>query len=119
MTDNVGIYGPPERIRTSDLCLRRAALYPAELRAENFLLLSGVIAGDELAGLRPAALLSTLWGRKPSPRLIVPGGRRSVREALLRSYPVPARARFVVQISQLSYGRSVLRGRAYYRSRAR
>ena len=25
--------GPPERIRTSDLCLRRAALYPAELRA--------------------------------------------------------------------------------------
>ena len=28
--------GPPERIRTSDLCLRRAALYPAELRAVNF-----------------------------------------------------------------------------------
>ncbi len=25
--------GAPERIRTSDLCLRRAALYPAELRA--------------------------------------------------------------------------------------
>ena len=24
--------GAPERIRTSDLCLRRAALYPAELR---------------------------------------------------------------------------------------
>ena len=25
--------GAPERIRTSDLCLRRATLYPAELRA--------------------------------------------------------------------------------------
>ena len=29
------VNGPPERIRTSDLCLRRAALYPAELRAER------------------------------------------------------------------------------------
>ena len=28
-----GEFGAPERIRTSDLCLRRAALYPAELRA--------------------------------------------------------------------------------------
>src|SRR5690554_6584085 len=28
-------YGAPERIRTSDLCLRRAALYPAELRAHS------------------------------------------------------------------------------------
>jgi site-specific DNA recombinase len=27
--------GAPERIRTSDLCLRRAALYPAELRAHR------------------------------------------------------------------------------------
>src|SRR5271170_759487 len=27
--------GAPERIRTSDLCLRRAALYPAELRARS------------------------------------------------------------------------------------
>ncbi len=27
--------GTPERIRTSDLCLRRATLYPAELRAQN------------------------------------------------------------------------------------
>ena len=25
-------YGAPDRIRTCDLCLRRAALYPAELR---------------------------------------------------------------------------------------
>src|SRR5690606_4869115 len=30
---SVSLSGPPERIRTSDLCLRRAALYPAELRA--------------------------------------------------------------------------------------
>ena len=29
--------GAPERIRTSDLCLRRAALYPAELRARDHL----------------------------------------------------------------------------------
>ena len=27
--------GAPERIRTSGLCLRRAALYPAELRVLN------------------------------------------------------------------------------------
>ena len=27
------LIGAPERIRTSDLCLRRATLYPAELRA--------------------------------------------------------------------------------------
>lgn len=31
------LFGTPERIRTSDLCLRRATLYPAELRAQNFL----------------------------------------------------------------------------------
>ena len=30
--ESVGETGAPERIRTSDLCLRRAALYPAELR---------------------------------------------------------------------------------------
>ena len=29
------VSGAPERIRTSDLCLRRAALYPAELRAQK------------------------------------------------------------------------------------
>ena len=29
------ISGAPERIRTSDLCLRRAALYPAELRVRR------------------------------------------------------------------------------------
>ena len=33
-TDIICNIGPPERIRTSDLCLRRAALYPAELRAD-------------------------------------------------------------------------------------
>ena len=30
--ESVGETGAPERIRTSDLCLRRAALYPAGLR---------------------------------------------------------------------------------------
>ena len=29
------LIGAPERIRTSDLGLRRAALYPAELRADR------------------------------------------------------------------------------------
>ena len=32
-TQVLDIHGAPERIRTSDLCLRRATLYPAELRA--------------------------------------------------------------------------------------
>jgi hypothetical protein len=31
----VGKFGAPEGIRTPDLCLRRAALYPAELRARE------------------------------------------------------------------------------------
>ena len=30
--------GAPAAIRTRDLCLRRAALYPAELRVHNLLL---------------------------------------------------------------------------------
>src|SRR5690554_8161393 len=34
-TQALDIHGAPERIRTSDLCLRRAALYPAELRAHS------------------------------------------------------------------------------------
>ncbi len=33
--DKFARYGAPERIRTSDLCLRRAALYPAELRVQS------------------------------------------------------------------------------------
>lgn len=35
-------YGAPDRIRTCDLCLRRAALYPAELRVRR-------AGGDRLA----------------------------------------------------------------------
>src|SRR5579863_5301205 len=31
----ISLIGAPEGIRTPDLCLRRAALYPAELRARN------------------------------------------------------------------------------------
>jgi hypothetical protein len=30
---NLDFSGAPDRIRTCDLCLRRATLYPAELRA--------------------------------------------------------------------------------------
>ena len=45
--------GPPERIRTSDLCLRRATLYPAELRAVygELLAVSGCIVYGFLLGL--------------------------------------------------------------------
>ena len=32
-TWSMGNYGTPDRIRTCDLSLRKAALYPAELRA--------------------------------------------------------------------------------------
>ena len=35
--NSIEFTGAPERIRTSDLCLRRAALYPAELRARSVL----------------------------------------------------------------------------------
>jgi hypothetical protein len=38
--------GAPERIRTSDLCLRRAALYPAELRARAALIAEAVASGN-------------------------------------------------------------------------
>ena len=44
--------GAPERIRTSDLCLRRAALYPAELRALKSNCMS---YGYSCAALRAAA----------------------------------------------------------------
>ena len=30
------LFGTPETIRTSDLCLRRATLYPTELRAQIY-----------------------------------------------------------------------------------
>ena len=43
--------GAPERIRTSDLCLRRAALYPAELRVR----LAVVAAGGRFIRARAAA----------------------------------------------------------------
>jgi hypothetical protein len=37
LSTNSSKTGAPEKIRTSDLCLRRAALYPAELRAHSAL----------------------------------------------------------------------------------
>src|SRR5229473_296079 len=44
--------GAPERIRTSDLCLRRAALYPAELRAPAPDLTDGAREFNEALGHR-------------------------------------------------------------------
>src|ERR1700682_3707171 len=42
--------GAPERIRTSDLCLRRAALYPAELRVPTPDLTDGAREFNEAPG---------------------------------------------------------------------
>ena len=52
-TQVLDIHGAPERIRTSDLCLRRAALYPAELRAvySEQVSVSGCIVYGFLSGL--------------------------------------------------------------------
>ena len=36
-------FGAPDRIRTCDLCLRRAALYPAELRVRLMRAISPVL----------------------------------------------------------------------------
>src|SRR3954452_1013624 len=47
--------GAPEGIRTPDLCLRRAALYPAELRARR---------GFMYRRLREAAIARCLKGRR-------------------------------------------------------
>src|SRR3954470_22194797 len=49
------ITGAPEGIRTPDLCLRRAALYPAELRARR---------GFMYRRLREAAIARCLKGRR-------------------------------------------------------
>ena len=58
--DFVGKFGAPEGIRTSDLCLRRATLYPAELRAQT-----NVIPG---IALHRATL--TPLSRLPQPKII-------------------------------------------------
>ena len=54
--------GAPDKIRTCDLCLRRAALYPAELRARD---LSAVSAEPRRvarpAGLEPATPRFEVW----------------------------------------------------------
>src|SRR4051812_36129727 len=57
------IIGAPEGIRTPDLCLRRAALYPAELRARR---------GFMYRRLREAAIARCLKGRRRG-RIIVMG----------------------------------------------
>ena len=60
--------GAPERIRTSGLCLRRAALYPAELRVpdlfinretDSLQLLKTLIDKNQLSANR----LQQYWGK--------------------------------------------------------
>ena len=50
--------GAPEGIRTPDLCLRRAALYPAELRAHWSY--AGLDSGSPPAQQRPRLPLATV-----------------------------------------------------------
>src|SRR6266436_5479525 len=56
------LLGAPEGIRTSDLCLRRATLYPAELRALRAIqyLIDG--PGATGAGRKPAGAQMCHWG---------------------------------------------------------
>ena len=65
----------PDRIRTCDLCLRRAALYPAELRAQHRMRgISRVLSSAEAAGG------SFIWDRHcRRPHAAYPGLRRSER----------------------------------------
>ena len=53
------VFGAPDRIRTCDLCLRRAALYPAELRA----LCRTIVPVENPTGLFRASCPSPLRGR--------------------------------------------------------
>src|SRR3990167_6141502 len=69
-----GVFGAPDRIRTCDLCLRRAALYPAELRVPV-----AVSAGtlNKARACRPAgkargcysALVGVMGTKVPRPQL--------------------------------------------------
>ena len=54
--------GAPDRIRTCDLCLRRAALYPAELRVQIEI---GELYGANLAeAVRPAKTRKNAWRKR-------------------------------------------------------
>ena len=59
--------GAPEGIRTPDLCLRRATLYPAELRAHisNSKILLAVIYSHEIR-CNGGQAYETLWGASRS-----------------------------------------------------
>lgn len=66
-------FGAPDRIRTCDLCLRRAALYPAELRVPK--------QGERLAARRH--LRQRNLARKPPGREISYLARRFNYDAWL------------------------------------
>ena len=87
-------YGPPDRIRTYDLCLRRATLYPAELRA----VISSLHAPCSLAhGSACGALASACHAP--------PAGSSPLR-CIARAAPADESCASVVSASaQLSYGR--------------
>src|SRR5262249_21401634 len=75
--------GAPDRIRTCDLCLRRATLYPAELRAPRGAVDSGWPAERQrpkaFAGV--AAVLTSGPARYPARITSRPGFRRNLRRA--------------------------------------
>ena len=74
--------GAPDRIRTCGLCLRRATLYPAELRAHHF-------PADENGGISPIDEFGA-EGNSPPPRFFTrraaraPGRRRNSADSAPR-----------------------------------
>jgi hypothetical protein len=100
--------GPPERIRTSDLCLRRAALYPAELRAVCQFNVGTPRLGNVSVPARDRALYALPFGAGPPSQM--------------SGAPPEIALQFPGGSAQLSYGRSVsltwvLHGSAMCRSR--
>jgi hypothetical protein len=61
------VNGAPDTIRTCDLCLRRATLYPAELRAQGRDGHTAYIADPAARGNRPAGS-ETVWPASDAPQ---------------------------------------------------
>ena len=64
----ITIIGAPETIRTFDLCLRRAALYPAELRARGRAIMTYVLSLWQMINpghtILPERPVYKVWGRE-------------------------------------------------------
>ena len=84
--------GAPDRIRTCDLCLRRATLYPAELRAPRAIQYPIVGRGatgvwaDEQPSRRHSPLIEPFDSMPPAPSGLAPAGV-NVARAFRQSKP--------------------------------